>query len=76
MVLLLPLEEFTSAPDCYMDKIAGGPEALAGEISLEGSVAYNIEQAANALDKDVREVKIVAPDRERHAGLSLKLEVV
>lgn len=56
------------APDCYMDKIAAGPE-LAGHVSLEGDVAYNIEQAAHVLDKDVSEVRIVALDRERHADL-------
>ncbi len=56
------------APDCYMDKIAGGPE-LAGKISLEGGVKYNIEQAASALDKPISEVKIVALDRERHSTL-------
>ena len=32
-----PRGDLLHAPDCYMDKIAGGP-ALAGEISLEGSV--------------------------------------
>jgi fructose-1,6-bisphosphatase II len=56
------------APDCYMDKIAAGPE-LAGHISLEGDVTYNIEQAASILDKPVSEVRIVALDRERHADL-------
>lgn len=56
------------APDCYMDKIAAGP-ALSGEISLEGSVAWNIEQAAARLDKPVSEVRIVALDRARHAQL-------
>ena len=56
------------APDCYMDKIAAGPE-LAGHISLEGDVTYNIEQAASILDKPISEVRIVALDRERHADL-------
>jgi fructose-1,6-bisphosphatase class II len=56
------------APDCYMDKIAAGPE-LTGHISLEGDVAYNIEQTASILDKPVSEVRIVALDRERHADL-------
>ena len=56
------------APDCYMDKIAAGPE-LAGHVSLEGDVTYNIEQAASILDKPVSEVRIVALDRERHADL-------
>ena len=56
------------APDCYMDKIAAGP-LLNGHVSLEGNVAYNIEQAAHILDKGVDEVRIVALDRERHKQL-------
>jgi fructose-1,6-bisphosphatase II len=56
------------APDCYMDKIAAGPE-LSGHISLEGDVTYNIEQTASILDKPISEVRIVALDRERHADL-------
>ena len=56
------------APDCYMDKIAGGPELL-GKISLEGDVKYNIEQTADALDKPISDVEIVSLDRERHALL-------
>lgn len=56
------------APDCYMDKIAGGPELL-GKISLEGDVKYNIEQTADALDKPISDVEIVSLDRERHASL-------
>ena len=56
------------APDCYMDKIAAGP-LLNGYVSLEGSVAYNIEQAAHVLDKATDEVRIVALDRERHKQL-------
>jgi len=56
------------APDCYMDKIAAGPE-LSGHISLEGDVAYNLEQTASILDKPISEVRIVALDRERHADL-------
>ena len=56
------------APDCYMDKIAGGPE-LVGHISLDGDVAYNLEQTAAVLDKAVSEVRVVALDRERHTQL-------
>ena len=56
------------APDCYMDKIASGPE-LIGEISLEGSVAWNLEQAAFKLEKQISELNIVALDRERHSQL-------
>jgi fructose-1,6-bisphosphatase II len=63
-----PRGDLLHAPDCYMDKIAAGP-ALAGHISLEADVAYNIEQAASVLDKPISEVKIVALDRERHKEL-------
>ena len=56
------------APDCYMDKIAAGPE-MEGQISLDAGVTYNIEQVASVLDKPVEEVKIIALDRPRHRDL-------
>ena len=56
------------APDCYMDKIAAGPE-MKGQISLDAGVTYNIEQVASVLDKPVEEVKIIALDRPRHRDL-------
>ena len=56
------------APDCYMDKLAAGP-LLADHISLEGGVAYNIEQAMHVLDCKASDVRIVALDRERHHDL-------
>ena len=63
-----PRGDLLHAPDCYMDKIAGGIE-LAGEISLDGGVAWNLEQTAAALDKPLSEVRVVALDRERHGDL-------
>ena len=51
-----------------MDKIAAGPE-MEGHISLDGGVAYNIEQVASVLDKPVEEVRIIALDRPRHHEL-------
>lgn len=56
------------APDCYMDKLAAG-SLLADHVSLEGGVAYNIEQAMHVLDCQAEDVRIVALDRDRHAGL-------
>ena len=56
------------APDCYMDKLAAGP-LLADHVSLNGGVAYNIEQAMHVLDCKANDVRIVALDRERHADL-------
>ena len=60
------------APDCYMDKLAAG-SLLADHVSLEGGVAYNIEQAMHVLDCQAEDVRIVALDRDRHAGLFLSL---
>ena len=56
------------APDCYMDKIAAGPE-MEGHISLDAGVSYNIEQVASVLDKPIEEVRIIALDRPRHHDL-------
>ena len=56
------------APDCYMNKIAAGPQ-LAGHVSLEGTVTYNLEQTAHVLDKPISDVRVVALDRDRHADL-------
>ena len=63
------------APDCYMDKIAAGPE-MEGHISLDAGVAYNIEQVASVLDKPVEEVRIIALDRKRHADLFKEIKQV
>ncbi len=56
------------APDCYMDKIAAGPE-LQGEISLDAGAAYNIEQVSAVLGKPIDQVRIIALDRPRHKEL-------
>ncbi len=56
------------APDCYMDKIAG-PTALAGEVSLEADVAYNVEAACAALDKPSSHLRVVVMERPRHEQL-------
>jgi len=60
------------APDCYMDKIAGGSK-LRGEISLDGGVQWNIEQVASVLSKPISEVNVVALDRPRHSELFKEL---
>ncbi len=56
------------APDCYMDKIAGGAE-LCGHLSLEADVDWNIEQACSILEKKPHDLKVVVMDRPRHEEL-------
>ena len=63
-----PRGDLLHAPDCYMDKIAAGSD-LAGEISLDAEVEWNLQQVASVLDKPISEVKVVALDRERHEQL-------
>jgi fructose-1,6-bisphosphatase class II len=67
-----PRGSLLHAPDCYMDKLAG-PAEVAGEISLEADVAYNVEAAASALDKEITDLKIVVMDRKRHIDLIKEL---
>jgi fructose-1,6-bisphosphatase class II len=67
-----PRGSLLHAPDCYMDKLAG-PAEVAGEISLEANVAYNVEAAASALDKEITDLKIVVMDRDRHIDLIKEL---
>ena len=63
------------APDCYMDKIAGGPE-LNGILSLEASTDWNVEAACSALDKTPSELKVVVMDRPRHETLIKELRAL
>ena len=56
------------APDCYMDKIAAGPE-MEGYIALDAGIEYNLEQVASVMDKPIEEVRIIALDRPRHSDL-------
>ena len=67
-----PRGSLLHAPDCYMDKLAG-PAEVVGEISLEADVAYNVEAAASALDKEITDLKIVVMDRKRHIDLIKEL---
>ena len=54
------------APDCYMDKLAGGPD-LAGRISLDASIEWNVEVVADIRDKSIEDVTVTMLDRPRHA---------
>jgi fructose-1,6-bisphosphatase class II len=57
-----------NAPDIYMDKIVVGPTA-AEFVSLNASVEENLNQMAEAFQRDVDELTIVVLDRERHHDL-------
>lgn len=63
------------APDCYMDKLAGCT-ALIGEISLEGTLQYNLEAAGDALNKPISDLDVVVMDRPRHEDLISKIQAM
>ncbi len=59
---------FLHAPDCYMEKIATGPEAR-GAIRLDAPVAENLHAIARAKGCDIRDLTVVILDRPRHETL-------
>jgi fructose-1,6-bisphosphatase II len=53
------------APDTYMEKLAVGPAAV-GKIDITAPLLYNLESAAKALGKDIREMTVSIQNRPRH----------
>lgn len=57
-----------NAPDMYMEKIAVGPKAK-GVISIEASLADNMDAIAKALGKEKHELTVMIQERGRHDHL-------
>lgn len=60
--------QFLHAPDCYMLKIAVGPEAK-GVVNLDASVSENLKAIAKAKQVDVSDLTVSILDRPRHEDL-------
>ena len=60
--------KFLHAPDCYMDKIAVGPEAK-GAIDLSRTPTQNLKQIAKAKKCLVSDLTVTILDRPRHEEL-------
>ncbi|HZZ84449.1 MAG TPA: class II fructose-bisphosphatase [Anaeromyxobacteraceae bacterium] len=56
------------APDCYMEKIAVGPQAR-GCVDLARSPTENLRRVADCLGKYVEDLTVVILDRPRHEKL-------
>jgi fructose-1,6-bisphosphatase class II len=56
------------APDLYMEKLVVGPTSK-NHVSLDASVAANLNAIARALGRDVDDLVVVVLDRERHGKL-------
>jgi fructose-1,6-bisphosphatase II len=59
---------FLHAPDCYMQKIAVGPDAK-GAIDLGASASENLKNIAKAKKRYVEDLTVIILDRPRHADL-------
>ena len=59
---------FLHAPDCYMDKIAVGPDAV-GAVDLSRSPTYNLKEIAKAKKCSVSDLTAVILERPRHEEL-------
>lgn len=60
---------FDPGPCMYMEKLAVGPQVPASSVSLEKSIAENLQAVATALGKPVSDVTAVILDRPRHADI-------
>jgi fructose-1,6-bisphosphatase class II len=60
--------KFLHAPDCYMEKIAVGPDAK-NAISLDYSATRNLQEIAKAKKCSVSDLTAVILDRPRHEEL-------
>eukprot|EP00878_Enallax_costatus_P000604 GHUV01000705.1.p1 GENE.GHUV01000705.1~~GHUV01000705.1.p1 ORF type:complete len:427 (+),score=98.84 GHUV01000705.1:278-1558(+) len=60
---------YDPGPSFYMEKLAVGPGVDPRRVSLNYSVAHNLEAVANCLGKPVSDVTVLVLDRPRHAKL-------
>lgn len=56
------------APDCYMDKLACGPQ-LKGVLNFEDPLEEKLKKASKALKKPMKDIGVVVLNRKRHEGL-------
>src|SRR6201993_3431267 len=56
------------APDCYMEKIVGGPSCK-GAVDIDAPVRDNLRAIAKRLDRGVEDLVITVLERDRHKQL-------
>ena len=61
------------APDTYMSKLCGRKE-LIGHIGLTKTVEENLLATAKVLNKEVKDLKVIVMDRDRHKDLIASIE--
>ena len=68
VMAVAPAGSLLHAPDMYMYKICVGPRAK-GRINIDAPVAVNLKNVAEAMNREIADLKVVTLDRERHAGI-------
>tara|TARA_X000000368_G_C23056470_1_gene724106 strand:+ start:1272 stop:2219 length:948 start_codon:yes stop_codon:yes gene_type:complete len=63
-----PSGSLLHAPDTYMNKLCGRKE-LKGHIGLKKTVEENLIATAEVLNKEVKDIKVIVMDRDRHKDL-------
>ena len=63
-----PSGSLLHAPDTYMNKLCGRKE-LIGHIGLTKTVEENLTATANVLNKEIKDLKVIIMDRDRHKDL-------
>ena len=63
-----PSGSLLHAPDTYMNKLCGRKE-LIGHIGLTKTVEENLVATAKVLNKEVKDLKVIIMDRDRHKDL-------
>jgi len=56
------------APECYIDKIVGGPRCK-DAVYIDARVSHNLKNIARRLDRDVEDLVVMVLDRPRHEKL-------
>ncbi len=68
VIAIAPRGQLLHAPDCYMEKIAAGPQASEA-IDLNQSPEENIGRVAECLGYKISNLTVVILERERHTEL-------
>ena len=63
-----PSGSLLHAPDTYMNKLCGRKE-LIGHIGLTKTVQENLTATASVLNKEIKDLKVIIMDRDRHKDL-------
>lgn len=68
-----PSGSLLHAPDTYMNKLCGRKE-LIGHIGLTKTIEENLLATAKVLNKEVKELKVIVMDRDRHQDLIASMQ--